>query len=267
MTADFFPLILTAFLLGLGSSAHCMGMCGGIACALGLQDLPHPKRSLLLYHCGRLFAYAFIALLLGSVLQQAQSQLPALTLWLRTGAALLLLAMALHTLQWWRGILALEKLGAMLWRPLQKTGRFFLPANNPWQILALGFLWGWLPCALVYSTLAWAVTQGNSTQAPVLMLAFGAGTSPVLLASGMASQQLTKILQQPAWRYGMALLLAACAAWTLYGTWQHAGHTQHNHNLQDHTMHDHTMHDHNMHKPSEETHRAPAHQHPANQGQ
>lgn len=239
---DFFLPLTTAFLLGIGSSAHCMGMCGGIACALGLQALPHPNRALLLYNGGRLLAYAVIALLLGSLLQQVQARLPTLTLWLRTGAALLLLAMAMHTLRWWHGILTLEKIGSILWKPLQKAGRGLLPASSAWQILLLGFLWGWLPCALVYSTLAWAITQGDAVHAAVLMLAFGTGTSPVLLVSGLASHHLQNAMQKPAWRYGMALLLCACAAWTLYGVWGHAQHQAHNQVMKNQKMHLHEAH-------------------------
>jgi hypothetical protein len=227
MTSELLLHMSTAFLLGLGSSAHCMGMCGGIACALGLQQFPHPHRALLLYHTGRILAYAVIALILGSVLQRAQSYIPLLSLILRTIAALLLLAMAMQTLRLWNGILALEKIGALLWKPLHKAGNVFLPARHFWQIGALGFLWGWLPCALVYSTLSWAISQGNAIQAALLMLAFGIGTSPVLLISGAASSQVKNMLQKPAWRYGMALLLTGCALWTLYGVWQHAGHTNH----------------------------------------
>lgn len=231
---------ITALLLGLGSSAHCMGMCGGIACALGLQSHPKPTLALLLYHTGRLLAYAVIALLLGGVLQHMQALVPSLTLWLRTTAALLLIAMALQTLRVWHGILVLEKIGARLWQPVQNIAKTLLPVRHTWQLLALGFLWGWLPCALVYSTLAWAVSQGDALQAASLMLAFGAGTAPVLLISGLAANRVKTALQQPAWRYSMAVLLILCAVWTLYGTWQHAAHQ--------HAGHDHMQHEHQQHK-------------------
>jgi sulfite exporter TauE/SafE len=227
MNAGFLLLLPTAFLLGVGSSAHCFGMCGGIACALGLQG--KSKSALMLYHAARILAYSVIALLLGGLLQQAQEHIPQLGLWLRTAAGLLLLAMALHTLKIWGGILVLEKLGAHAWNPLQKIGKFLLPAQNNWQILALGFLWGWLPCALVYSTLAWAVTQANALQSAALMFTFGLGTIPALLLSGLLAQQSKALLQKPVWSYGMALLLAICAWWTISSAWQHQHHHKHEH--------------------------------------
>lgn len=232
----------TAFLLGIGSSAHCMGMCGGIACALGLQDNRNPKIAVFIYNTGRIIAYALIALLLGSFLQNLQTIIPSLMLWLRTVAGLLLIAMALHTLQLWSGVLILEKAGSKLWRPVQKLARLLLPAKHFWQILLLGFFWGWLPCALVYSTLGWAVTQGSALEAATLMIAFGAGTAPTLLVSGMAGQQLRHALKNPAWRIGMAIALLICAAWTLYGAWHHTEHAHHDNTTQPEHDHHHMQH-------------------------
>lgn len=239
MTTTSHDLILpmiTAFLLGIGSSAHCMGMCGGIACALGLQNNNNQKTAVFIYNTGRIIAYALIALLLGSFLQNLQTVIPSLMLWLRTAASLLLIAMALHTLQLWSGVLVLEKAGSKLWHPIQKMAKGLLPAKHFWQILLLGFFWGWLPCALVYSTLSWAVTQGDAWEASALMIAFGAGTSPILLVSGMAGQQLRQALKNPAWRTSMAITLLVCAAWTLYGAWHH---THHVHQDNTEQLHDH----------------------------
>ncbi len=217
----------SACLLGFVSSGHCLGMCGGIACALGLQQHPQRKLALALYHLGRITTYTLLALLFGAALQHTLHKHPLLNPVLRTTAGLLLLAMALHLAQLWHGITALETLGNRWWQPLQKLARPLLPATQLWQVFALGLLWGWLPCALVYSTLTWAASHGDGSQSALLMLGFGLGTTPALFASGVFAQNLQTVLQQKSLRYTIAAVLALCALWTIFAGWQHAGHGMH----------------------------------------
>lgn len=222
---DVMPLISAAFLLGMAGSGHCLGMCGGIACALGLQQHARPTLALILYHLGRIVTYSVLALLFGAALRHTLHHYPLLAPLLRSAAGLLLLAMALHVAQLWSGVLQLERLGARWWQPIQRLVKPLLPATRLWQVFALGLLWGWLPCALVYSTLTWAATQtADGARAALLMAAFGAGTTPALLVSGVFASQLQKLAQQKSWRYLLALALAVCAVWTLASVWLHAGH-------------------------------------------
>lgn len=242
MSSDFTLLLATAFVMGIGSSGHCFSMCGGIACALGLKQESHSILPVVLYNTGRILAYTSIAFLLGKLVQQAIELAPWLATGLRTGAALLLVMMALHTLQWWRGILILEQLGQHLWHPLQTAGKKLLPGSgSSMRPLVMGFIWGWLPCALVYSTLVWAITQAGNAHAGFLMLAFGLGTTPVMLVSGISAIKIKTLMQSTAWRYGMASLLIACAAWTTLSAWQHHHHAQkmqdHSHNTDIHAHH------------------------------
>jgi sulfite exporter TauE/SafE len=46
--------------------------------------------------------------------------------------------------------------------------------------LALGVLWGFVPCTLVYSVLPLALFAGGAWQGALVMLVFGAGTLPHL---------------------------------------------------------------------------------------
>lgn len=229
MESDGLLLLSSACVLGFMSSGHCLGMCGGIACALGLQQHPHPKAALLLYQAGRITTYTLLALIFGATLQHTLHKFPLLSPWLRSIAGVLLLAMALHIANWWSGVTQLEKIGARWWRPLQTLAKPLLPAQQYWQIFTLGLLWGWLPCALVYSTLTWAASQANALQAAALMLFFGLGTTPALLASGIFAQNIKHVLQQQKWRYVIAFLLALCALWTIGSAWQHAGHAHMQH--------------------------------------
>lgn len=221
------PALFSAFVLGLMSSGHCLGMCGGIACALGLQQHLQKKLALLIYHAGRISTYALLALLFGAALQHLTHQFPLLVPILRTTAGLLLLAMALHVAQLWSGITQLEQIGTRWWKPIQTLARPLLPANTLLKIFALGLLWGWLPCALVYSTLAWSASRADANTSALLMIFFGLGTTPALFASGVLSQQLQKFFQQKQWRYAAASFLALYAVWTIAASWLHLGHGMH----------------------------------------
>ena len=61
--------------------------------------------------------------------------------------------------------------------------------------LALGSIWGWLPCGLVYSVVVAALATGSPWRGAALMLAFGLGTLPALLAMGMAAVRMRAVLQ------------------------------------------------------------------------
>lgn len=227
MNSEFLLQIPAALLLGLAGSGHCLGMCGGIACALGLQQHPRPLLALVLYHLGRITTYTLLALLFGAALKHTLHMHPLLAPTLRTLAGVLLVLMALHVAQIWSGILQLERLGARWWQPIQHLVKPLLPARNLWQVLVLGMLWGWLPCALVYSSLAWAATQADGVQAAILMACFGLGTTPALLASGVFAAQLQQLAQRKSWRYLLAVSLLLCGLWTIASVWMHAGHHHH----------------------------------------
>ncbi len=185
----------TAMVLGLLGGAHCIGMCGGIAATVGMTrpDSRTPAIILLLgYNGGRLLSYALAGALLGGlgVLLAGGTA----TLVLRTLAGLMLVAMGLYIGQWWKGLLLLERAGSGLWRYLRPLAARFLPARTPLQALALGLLWGWLPCGLVYSTLIWASAAGDWQTSALLMACFGLGTLPAMLATGLMAAQLRQLL-------------------------------------------------------------------------
>ncbi|HCU53453.1 MAG TPA: cytochrome biogenesis protein, partial [Gammaproteobacteria bacterium] len=60
-----------------------------------------------------------------------------------------------------------------------------------------GLIWGWLPCGMVYAAIAWALTSGSALNGALLMLAFGLGTLPMLLAVGFAAEWLRDFVRHP----------------------------------------------------------------------
>jgi sulfite exporter TauE/SafE len=54
-----------------------------------------------------------------------------------------------------------EHIGGLLWQKIQPFLEVFFRQKTIKQMFAVGFLWGWLPCGLVYSSLALAMTTGS----------------------------------------------------------------------------------------------------------
>ncbi len=216
------PLLVSALILGLLGGGHCLGMCGGLMGALTLA-IPPEQRSrrlhlLLAYNLGRILSYASAGLLIG-LAGWAVASSPA-ALGLRGVAALLLIAMGLYLAGWWSGLTRIEALGRGLWRYIQPFASRLMPVSSLPRALLLGALWGWLPCGLVYSTLLWAASQGDALDSALLMLAFGLGTWPVLLATGMAAERLTAVLRKRKVRMAGGLLVILFGLWTLPGPHQ-----------------------------------------------
>lgn len=209
--------LFAAFLVGLTGGVHCVGMCGGIVGALTL-GLPSPsERSalsrwpfLLAYNGGRIASYVAAGLLIGGIgawaahlvlVHRAQ-----LTLQVLAGLFMVLLG---GYLAGWRPVLGyLERAGGRLWRRIEPLGRRLLPIRSPAQALVVGMVWGWLPCGMVYSVLVWAMAAGGAIPGGLLMLAFGLGTLPALLAMGMAASTLASFVQQRWVRYTAGALVA-----------------------------------------------------------
>ncbi|QXH58230.1 sulfite exporter TauE/SafE family protein [Pseudomonas maumuensis] len=220
---ELIPLLGSALVLGLLGGGHCLGMCGGLMGALTLAIPPEQRgrrlRLLLAYNIGRILSYAAAGLLLG-LAGVALASSPLAT-GLRVVAALLLIAMGLYLAGWWSGLTRIEALGRGLWRHVQPLATRLLPVSSLPRALLLGALWGWLPCGLVYSTLLWAASQGDALHSAALMLAFGVGTWPVLLATGLAAERVGSLLRNRGVRMAGGVLVILFGLWTLPGPHQH----------------------------------------------
>ena len=214
----------TAFLLGLSGAGHCLGMCGGIAAALNLGG-PRSSAITLAYHTGRIASYTTLGALLG--LAAGSIDITPWTMGLRYMAGLLLIAMGLYIVDWWRGMALLERVGSKLWQPVQRLSSSLLPLRHWHQSFALGLCWGLMPCGLIYSSLAWAATAQDAATAALMMLLFGLGTLPAMLATSLGANRLQAFLRRRELKLAIALLLIASGLWTLFITASHSGHGEH----------------------------------------
>lgn len=167
-----------ALLTGLAGSLHCAGMCGPIALSLPVgsnESKVHLYAGRFLYNLGRVFSYALMGALMGSIgsavgwfgWQQ----------YLSIGAGVLILLFALGH-QWKPNRQRLFSGVFKSW--FDRTFSLLLRNTGYGALFSLGVLNGFLPCGLVYIALAGAVATGNATQGALYMALFGAGTLPVM---------------------------------------------------------------------------------------
>jgi uncharacterized protein len=208
-------LIVAAWLTGLaGGSGHCLGMCGGIVGALGVRQQPGARGLAILVaaHAGRVLGYASVGAVAGfigaaifaAVLGTDSADA------LRAVAAGLILLIGLQLLLGKRLLGGIEKGGARIWRRLAPLARGLLPPRDPLRALAVGALWGWLPCGLVYAQLTVAAASGGPVGGALLMASFGIGTS-VSLSAVSALLHALGIGRLP--RQASGVLLVVLALW------------------------------------------------------
>jgi hypothetical protein len=220
--------LLPIFVVGLLGGVHCVGMCGGIvsAFAVAMPRRPFPVAvtaagglpavvadsgaRVLAFNAGRLGSYAIagaLAGLIGSVPAMIQiASLQTAAYWL---ANLMLVALGLSLMNVWHGLSRVEAVGQIVWRRVQPLMRTLVPVQHPLQAFALGGLWGWVPCGMVYSVLMTALLSSSAWQGALVMLAFGLGTLPLLLTMGVVGTSVQALLQRRALRLVAGLLVLA----------------------------------------------------------
>lgn len=172
-------MLYTAFIFGLISSFHCIGMCGPIAMMLPVDRTNPAKKvsQILTYHLGRLTAYGSIGLIFGLVgkgffmagMQQKMS--------IFIGVAMILI------------VLIPEKIFArynfskpvfkLIAKIKQSLGSQF--KNKSYKSLfIIGLLNGYLPCGMVYVALFGAIAMQSVGFGVLYMILFGLGTIPMM---------------------------------------------------------------------------------------
>ena len=163
------------------------------------------------YNAGRLASYAIAGAIAGGVAQSVRTLSFISTL--QTGgywlANLMLVALGLYLMDAWRGLAKLEAAGHVVWRRIQPFVKHLLPVDSVPKAFALGGLWGWVPCGMVYSVLLTAMLSGSAVSGAALMLAFGAGTLPVLLTMGMLGTRLQAWTRRSSVRAAAGLVVLA----------------------------------------------------------
>jgi uncharacterized protein len=172
-------MLYTAFLFGLISSFHCIGMCGPIAMMLPVDSHNPAKKviQILTYHLGRLSAYASIGLvfgLLGRGLYLAGFQ-QKMSIFI--GVAMILVVVIPER------VFAKYNFSKPVFRFISKIksrlGSQFKNKSYT-SLFTIGFLNGFLPCGMVYVALFGAIAMQNELFGVLYMILFGLGTIPMM---------------------------------------------------------------------------------------
>ena len=227
------PVLLSAFLTGLLGSAHCLAMCSGISGLATLQAGASTARAqaplALAYNAGRVTSYAIFGALVGAAGSAVVLLAPSLAAPVRILSGAVIIAIGMQYAFQWRLLAPLENAGARIWRHVRPAARWLLPVDSLPSAFGLGLLWGLLPCGLVYSALMIAATTATPAHGALAMLAFGSGTLPAMIATGLGSARLAAAAGRN--RRALGLLLVALGAATivlpLSNLMSTAGHVHH----------------------------------------
>lgn len=220
MSIDWLTLAAAA-LSGLMGGVHCAAMCGGIATGFSAMTPRLGWRQALEPNLGRVLGYTTAGAVAGTfghgIVQVARSDWLALGLRMAVGAVLVVAALRLLDR---KGRLSfLPRTGGGLWHMLRPLQRRLLPANTSGRRLALGMLWGWMPCGLSTTLLVAAWLQADAINGAATMAAFGLGTLPVMLPLTWSGARIGQRLQQGGWRTAAGLLVLGAGLLTLAAPW------------------------------------------------
>lgn len=211
---------LVAFLMGLASSLHCIGMCGSIIGTLTLSLSPEirHKKSLLLpfvfnYNLGRIISYTCAGALAGLVNWFAVNHLGEIHGYriMQILSAIIMSSAGLYIAGWFPRFAYIEKLGLHFWRKIEPFGRKLIPVKNRVHALLFGMVWGWLPCGLVYAALALAATAADVKTSALTMLAFGLGTLPAVMGVGIMTGIFTRLSRMQGFKQAIGLFMIVLA--------------------------------------------------------
>jgi uncharacterized protein len=212
---DLAAIFAAAFATGLLGSAHCLGMCGGISglFAAGAQvaALKTQLPLAIAYNLGRVLSYAFLGVVVAIIGSTTVSAIPSLAGPVRLASGALIILIGLQVAFGWRLLTAVEKVGAKLWNRLVPRAKSLIPATTVSRAVGLGLIWGWLPCGLVYSALLLAATTTEPASGGMVMIAFGLGTMPAMVLTGLSASKLSAFMSRNRLGAGILIVLLGLA--------------------------------------------------------
>lgn len=219
--------LIGAFLAGLLGGMHCLAMCGGWIAIAGRQSATSPLLPAAvvrwrqgLSQAGRVSTYVVLGALAGAAGGAAFAlALAPVERGLYVAANLLLLGLAVSIALRGVTVVPLERAGLALFRRLLPLVARITRTDGWLSSYVLGVIWGLTPCALIYSVLPVALLAGSAGDGALVMLAFGVGTLPNLLAAGWLMGRMQRWLDHATLRYGAAAIVGAFALLGLYRAW------------------------------------------------
>ena len=180
-------MVLTALIMGLTGSLHCVGMCSPLAMAVGNMNT-RAFLNRVIYNAGRIVTYGLLGLGIAGVglafpISKFQNIVS-----ISLGIILMLAGTGLLKVNIPILSSGIGKLTSMLKKLFTK----FLNRKNLGSVFLLGTLNGILPCGLVWIALTYSFTLQSPLEGFSFMMLFGIGTLPVMLGFTSIITQLLK---------------------------------------------------------------------------
>ena len=208
-TSYLLPVALGAGFFG---STHCLAMCGAIVLLFERDNRRGTGwTQRVAYNVGRMAFYMLLGAVAGTSGVLLTTGVGGGLLALRILAAIAIIVMGLDLACGWRALAFLERSGSWLWQRMSKMAQHVLPIRSLATAITAGFIWGALPCGLVYSAVVLAATSGSTAGGAAVMFAFWLGTLPALLLAGASAHRLQS------WRSNVRLRRIAGAVMVLVG--------------------------------------------------
>lgn len=219
-----------AFITGLIGSVHCLLMCSGVATGLAaasrgaegsLVTGTDALRVAIALNTGRVLGYTLAGALVGgfgtAVLGVFDTE--RLIAGMRLAVGIVLVLVGLRLIDGRDRLGRVGRTGQAIWPALRRLGRGLLPANRAWKRLALGGLWGWLPCGLSWSMLLAALFTVDPVHGALTMAAFGTGTLIAMIPVTWGSARVANRLAQPRLRRSLGALVIVAGTLTIAAPW------------------------------------------------
>jgi len=188
-------MFISAFILGLLGSLHCVGMCGPIAFMLPVDRSNSVKKisQISSYHIGRLLAYGLTGLVFGILgksfyLFGVQQQLS-----IAIGIIMIIIILIPYkSISKYNLSKPIHKIIAKVKSSLGKA----LKKKTADTFITIGFLNGFLPCGLVYMAVFGAIATGGLLEGSIYMILFGLGTIPLMTSAIYLGKFLNQSIKQ-----------------------------------------------------------------------
>jgi sulfite exporter TauE/SafE len=211
------PTFATAFAAGLLGSVHCLGMCAGLsglfAAGATVASIKTQLPLAIAYNTGRIVSYTFLGVAVAMLGSSMVTAVPVIAAPVRIASGALIILIGLQVAFSWRLLQPVEKIGASIWNHLAPHAKGLIPATSVIKAAGLGLFWGWLPCGLVYGALLLAATTAEPVAGGLTMMAFGLGTMPAMVMTGLGASKLSAFMSRQ--RVGAGLLIIVLGVLTL----------------------------------------------------
>ena len=167
------------------------------------------------YNTGRVITYAVLGAIVaafGSVIIKAS---PNLAVSIRMLSGIIIILVGLQVAFNLRALRVIERMGGSLWARIAPAAQKLVPVDSLPKAFGLGLIWGWLPCGLVYSVLMIAATSANPVGGAATMVAFGVGTMPAMMLSGLGAARVSTAMQRRGTRLGLGILVIVMGLLTI----------------------------------------------------